>query len=345
MKKELKINTENLYYNECWSFEYFSIIDNYSEHLFYKYIKYNSITNNENYDLIYGENGTPYNFKLIFADILYIKNYDYNSISYENIVKFIKKSLKEDKYVIILLLNITDFYFHEYLFVGFDDEKQVFTYPALIDSKVEMRIIKYVDVYNMYKHTSINLEYIYKNYFYKFDYFDPIMCIKLKKLKNKYNPSINDFYLFLKKTINYCWLSGKTFFYNEYKYYYYNGILGVINVILLNLDKYKNNNMRYYNFGKNMKTYILYRKFFYDTISFYKKSNKLIISEELFYKKGTRDLENCLFIFLKHEEYDDNIIKTLRKKIINVFEHDFKYINYVYNEVKRMLIKGVKRDE
>ena len=71
MKIELPIFLENNYFNECWSFEFFCIIDTVNKYQNWKFLYYNNLTTNGENDLIYGKNGQIYDQKNVYKEIRY----------------------------------------------------------------------------------------------------------------------------------------------------------------------------------------------------------------------------------------------------------------------------------
>ena len=126
MNIQLPIYINDHYFNECWSFEYFCIIDCNVENRKWKYQKYNFVTNNEDNEIIYGVNGKIYDGHNYFDSILNSEIYDYNDIKPSEIINFIKDKLFDSKYVIIMLFNHNNQSYHEYLLYGYNDEKKVF---------------------------------------------------------------------------------------------------------------------------------------------------------------------------------------------------------------------------
>lgn len=337
MKKKLTICTENNYFNECWSIEFFSIIDSCAKLKKWKFFHYNFITTNSQNDLIFGFNGTIYNQHAIFNEILNINEYSYCQIKKEKIIDFVKKSIFMKKYVILLLNVKNESEFHEFLFFSFNDNKKIFKYIFICNGKQIVREMPYSILQENYINTILNINNLYYNHHYKLYFFSPITTLKIKKNVDFQNISINSLYLFLKETYNNCWISAKLYFNDVFKYQYFNGLLGIVNAILVEFNKYKRDNNHSYNFAKNIKTYYLYRRFFYSSLSSYKKELKISFKNFEKLEDSFKTIENVLLITLKNSRYSDDQIQNMCNNLIDVFKKDFKYIEETLSEVHNLL--------
>ena len=167
-KKKMKINISNMYFNECWSIIFFCIVDANKKLVNWKYENYNFITTNEGNEIIYGIHGDIYNKYNIFKDILIIKNTYYSDVKMD-IIEYIKKILNGNEYVIIMLLDGNSTIYHEFLFYGYNINS--FLYVAIINGHVNQYTIDYESFLQLYTHTINNLDLIFDQFMYKFNFF------------------------------------------------------------------------------------------------------------------------------------------------------------------------------
>ena len=339
MKIELPIFLANNYFNECWSFEFFCIIDTVKKYQNWKFLYYNNLTTNGENDLIYGKNGQIYDQKNVYKEILDIEELPYTSVTADNLISFVRQNIYNKKYIILLLFNKNTNNYHEYLFYSFNDKNKEFTYPSLINNKIILNKMKYEELTKLFINSIENIDFIYNNFAFKFNYFSPINIIKIKKNVKFKEPNIMDLYYFVKNTYNNCWKSSKVYFNGNFIHEYYEGLLGTINAILVEFDYYRYNNKLNYEFGKNIKTYYLYRKFFFDALSFYFKKIILIYDEYGKLNYGFAILENVILTVLKNKILDSDKIENIRNNIITIFKYDFTYIENVLKFVEEKIKK------
>lgn len=337
MKKKLPIYLNEEYFNECWSIEYFCIIDTNIKLRDWKFYNYNFITTNEGNDIVFGLNGKIYDQHSIYREVLDTTELQYYQLKENKLINFIKQKIIKNTYVFILLMNQNCTEFHEFLFYSFDDDKKIVSYPTFQNNKIITKEISYDYLVELYSNTLNYINQIYNLYLYKLNFFAPITTLKIKHNVRIPKININSFYQFLKRTYQNCWISAKVYFEDNLKYEYFNGLLGVINIILLEMDEYRYKNKRNYNFSKNLKSYILYRKFFFDCVKRFKIKLNLTIPNYQYLDFGFKTLENVLLILLKNKEYSNDLITNMREKIISVFKNDFLYIENLYFFIEKKL--------
>ena len=343
MIKKLNIFIDKQYFNDCWSFEYFCIIDSNPNYRNWKFFNYNFITTNYDNDLVYGFNGAIYDFQSKFKEVLNITHYQYFEVKTNRIIQFIKESLNNDNYIILMLLSKDNNMYHEILIYGYDDEKKVFYSPVYFNKTIKEKEITFKNIEQSYKHTILNINIVYERHTYKFDYFSPISQLVLRKNISLNDININSLYMLLKRTLNNCNVSGKIYYLQNFKSTFYNGLLGVVNAILKEFDLYKYKNKRTYNFEKNIKSFITYRKMFYDAIVMYKNNFKLKIPLYDKLEDTFNNLENCMLILIKANfKYNNSTIIDIRTKMIDIFRKDYQYVNELCNTIEKSFMNLIR---
>ena len=166
-------------------------------------------------------------------------------------------------------------------------------------------------------------------------FFAPITIIKIKNILKLSDLSIHKLFVFLKKTVKESCSFEKYYFNDVFICKRYDGLLGTVNVLLEEFDKYLYEDKKTYDFQKNIKSYIMYRNLFFDYINLF--GDKFTFIDKNYMLFGQKQLNNILFILLKHEKYSKELIEKIRETLIKIFKLDFNYINTLYNNVFTVL--------
>lgn len=335
MKLPIKINT--IYYNECWSIEKFCIIDTNNEYKEWKFSNYNWITNNNENEIVYGKNGHPYDQHKVFNEILEIHNFLYSEIKEKHLIQFLQTNLKQKRYILLNIYYEDIEYLHEILIYGFDKKKLIFYYFEPYNKNSQLSVITYNDLIKLYRNTISNFKNWFEKFAYRFKYCFPLSTMKLKKNLNYNKINILELHLFLKNILEYKNYTSNGYIFDEKKRTYYDGLLGIINILFDEFKKYIKDKKEGYNFPLNFKRYIVYRLFFYDLLkNFFKKYNITNLTNEN-YLIEQKQLNNILLVLLKNKIYSEKIIYEICDKLIAINENDYQYIlklnNYLLKEM------------
>lgn len=333
---KLLLNTNVKYYNECWSMERFCIIDSNKNNIFWKYLNYNWITTNNTNEIVFGKNGCPYNQHKVFNDILEQENFMYSDIIDTNLILFLKKCIDEKKYILITLYFENNCFLHEILIYGYDFKKKIINYYEPY-KKNKLSTIKFEELISLFVQTKKSFKNWFDEYSYRFKYCYPITTISLKANHNINKINILDLFLFVNEVIEYKNYKNDGYIYERKHRTYYDGLLGIINVLFDEFKEYIRGK-RTYNFARNIKRYIDYRLFFFEMVDLFfdeKKLPKLINNEN---QVNNKKLENILLILLKHKEYTEEIIYGICDKLIEINESDYKYILKLQNILHELII-------
>ena len=337
MKIQLPLSFENKYFEEFWSFERFLIINTVPKYQKLQYLNYNTITNNNDSEIIYGYNGKIYDQHSIYNELLSIKGFLFSEISEKEIINFIKKSIQNNNYILINLFNISKEDVHEILIFGYDDNEQIFFYPIVSKGIVKIEKVKFKNLLESYKIILKKYNDFIEKYAYKFPFCYPISKIKIKKNKKIKNLDWLSFYLFLIDTLTNCFTYGEFYYDNIKTKKYYNGLLGMYNLFFDEFKKYLNG-ITNYDFPLNLKRFIKYRKFVYDL--FIEYFNILKINYDLYqFKNNFKILDNVLLLLIKYKSYKKEFIFKICDKLIFVYNNDLKVIENLLNISKKVIYK------
>lgn len=145
--KKLPFEIEAIIKTECWTYFKWGIIQ--SSKLGESWIASNFRIYIDNEYKVYFGDASVKLYMHDFRDILDFEEVDYWSVSSEEIVDIIKHNILDNKYMIVYLIYNNSL--HDFLFYGFDDEKQQFIIPNVVNGRFEEFNISYEEVQNTYE--------------------------------------------------------------------------------------------------------------------------------------------------------------------------------------------------
>lgn len=331
MRKKLAIADKNYYFEECWSFTRFLIINSDERYEKWMYTNYNFITNNKDNEIIYGENGLIYDQHTIYNELLITKRFYYTEIKSSDIINYIKNQIINESYVLITLYKIENDGVHEILIYGFDDERKCFYFPTWKNNKIKTLSVSYENVFNSYVYMERNLQNYINNERFRLFYEFPITVLTLKKNVEVYQNDINNFYLFITKTLDGNFITINKKYCGLDMYTGYNGLLGQYFNLFDIIDKKIYNNVNF-DFSLNVLRFIKYRRFFIDLVKDFISETRVNINNISLFDSDFDVLENIYLILLKHKNtFDDKTILSIKEKLLAIHENDFYFVKNAFD--------------
>lgn len=345
MKKILPVNTKTFINSECWTFFRTAIIDTSDSGRDWICTHYN-LCMNRHRQIMFGDKEYHYTFDH-YSSIL-----DYDEIELNNtadIIKTMREGILNEEY---FLLNCNSEYLltgqyapldpksiHEYLFYGFDDEKQTFQYLSIRGRKgVVESEIAYDTLGIIYKEMLI---YYCQNPGERFSFATwnnyPITKIKLKPYRTRDSAFIyqvlHRLRVYLDGAVvynNFYDSNGNVTSVNQYKNYIGLGcFIGLIELIEDRLESGECNNITRYpiNILLSIKKLCEHRKIFIEALNRLAaklkcKTNDIDILLQA-YKQTSVNIDVCFADIIKYDQTENiELLKGIKEKLLEVYREE-----------------------
>lgn len=336
--KKLEFNLGNNLSTECWNYYRIAIIESDTTTKDWSFQKLDHIYADNNYNIFFGEHGIRYNLFRYYNEVLESIGYFASEISGNFLIDFIKKSIDDNKYVLIECnynyLNLSRYPKNQDILIyGYNDKTESFYAPILFDynwKEISLNYTYIKDYYIKYHFNNIQSDIRTERIDFLFSY--PIVTLQLKKNSIR-NPNICSFATELKKIYTYSFRDYKYIFrtLNEENEEFY-GYLSCIQLLIKACDFFNED----YNFILNLRKLYEYKIRYDKSIQYYIDyfSLAIEINVSLIHLLETSLLLSIKYFITKDAKYI-NKTKNILKKI---YQEEILKIEELLRTTKKYII-------